>query len=142
MMEKYSQDFWAEAAPWGLFGSDVVLEVSVIITEPACREATIRFELPERARLDIIARSYGDTIEEAIKKVSEKAVEVLAKIVEERRVEIHQTLKFGDDVVVIHLPREKALKFVKWESDMIARVSNEQSEEFQVTFSEIRKKVK
>jgi hypothetical protein len=53
---------------WERFHSDIILEVTTVLTEPVCPTATIRFELPHRAGMDIIAHCIGDTIEQAIDK--------------------------------------------------------------------------
>ncbi len=64
---------WASLAPWGLYGSDIVLRVDHVLTEPVCPTAVISFELPERAGIERIASAIGDTVDEAIAKAVEAA---------------------------------------------------------------------
>ena len=71
------QNRFHEIGYWEKYHSDITLTVNIVLTEPACPLATIRFESPERAGMDMIAQCYGDTIEEAIEKVIEEAFNTL-----------------------------------------------------------------
>ena len=64
-LEKIGQMLW-DLDLWPRFNSDLLLNVSTILTEPVCPVATIRFEFPENAGMDIVASAVGNTIEEAI----------------------------------------------------------------------------
>lgn len=59
---------------WNKYHSDIILEVNLVLTEPVCPQATIRFELTKRQETGIIAQCYGDTIEEAIDKAVNQAI--------------------------------------------------------------------
>ena len=85
-LETIGQQLW-DLGLWECFHSDIVLEVSTIITEPVCPEAILRFELPERAGMGFIARAHGNTIDEAITNVINKALIVLKQIIENKKKE-------------------------------------------------------
>lgn len=78
------QELW-DLGLWECFHSDIILEVNTIITEPVCPEAVLRFELPERAGMGIIARAHGNTIDEAINRAVNKALTVLKPIIENKK---------------------------------------------------------
>jgi hypothetical protein len=84
---------WADLAPWDVFGSDLVLTVDHILTEPTCPSAKIAFELPERAGTDVVAHCVGDTVEEAIARAVAEAKGKLPGLTEKRRAEIAEMLK-------------------------------------------------
>jgi hypothetical protein len=65
--------FWSDLAPYGLFKSDLVLSVHHLLTEPTCPTVTVRFEMPDRARTDIVASAHRDTVEDAIAAVLAEA---------------------------------------------------------------------
>lgn len=69
-------EFWANLAPWEKYKSDVVIKAHHILTEPVCPTVTIEFEL-SRCPIGYIAGAYTDTIEEAIEKATNKAIEKL-----------------------------------------------------------------
>ncbi|MBW3243710.1 hypothetical protein KUV57_13640 [Epibacterium sp. DP7N7-1] len=69
---------WADLAPWGLYGSDLVIRIEHILTEPTCPVATVSFEIPERAGIDRVASGIGNTVEEAIQAAITAAKERLA----------------------------------------------------------------
>lgn len=71
---------WSDLAPWGLYGSDLVIRVHHVLTEPTCPVATISFELPKRAGIERVASGLGDTVEEAIQVAVKAAKERLAKL--------------------------------------------------------------
>jgi hypothetical protein len=62
----HGAEHWDTLAPWSKYGSDVVLVVHHILTEPAVPTATVRFELPERAGSDVLGHCAADTVEEAV----------------------------------------------------------------------------
>ena len=66
-LKTVGQQLW-DLNLWERFHSDIILEVTTVLTEPVCPTAIIRFELPQRAGMDIIAHCIGDTIEQAIDK--------------------------------------------------------------------------
>ena len=71
---------WTDLAPWDLYGSDLVIRLEHILTEPTCPVATVSFELPERAGIGRVASGSGDTVEEAIQAAVAAAKERLAKL--------------------------------------------------------------
>lgn len=79
---------WAKLAPWEVFKSDLELTLHHVLTEPTCPTARISFELPDRAGTTHVATASGDTVEEAIARVVEKAREVLPGLTEKRRKEV------------------------------------------------------
>ena len=85
-LKTIGQQLW-DLGLWECFHSDIVLEVNTIITEPVCPEAILKFELPERAGMGFIASAHGDTIDEAIEKVINKAFVILKTIIENNKKE-------------------------------------------------------
>lgn len=79
---------WEACAPFSVWGSDVVLRLHHVLTEPTCPDAYIEFENPDRTGIKRIASGCGNTIEEAILKAVTQAREVLPKMTEERRKEL------------------------------------------------------
>lgn len=77
---KYDYELWSKLAPWSKYKSDLILEVSTILTEPVCPSAKIRFELPARAGYDVIAHCHGDTLQEAIDNATVQAVKFLQNV--------------------------------------------------------------
>lgn len=77
--------YWSDQAPWELFGSEIIIEVHHILTEPVCPTAKVRFENPERTGVDVISRGIGNTIDEAIQDALTKAKVKLAELVELRK---------------------------------------------------------
>ena len=67
---------WKEIADltWDKYQSDLSLVVHHILTEPTCPVVTVRFELPDRAGIDIITQVHSDTIEEGIKVAMENTM--------------------------------------------------------------------
>ncbi|MEP3667056.1 MAG: hypothetical protein ABJN42_10030 [Roseibium sp.] len=86
-MDRLAMDtgLWGKLAPYDLFHSDVILTVSHILTEPTCPTVFVRFELPERAGMDVIASANGDTIEASISEALSRAREKLEEITHDRR---------------------------------------------------------
>lgn len=83
-LKNIGQYLW-DLGLWECFHSDIILEVNTIITEPVCPEAVLRFELPERAGMTIIARAHGDTIDDAIEKVVAKSIPILKTIIDNKK---------------------------------------------------------
>jgi hypothetical protein len=73
-------DEWSKLAPWSRFQSDLVLTIHHLLSEPTCPTARISFEIPARAGYETIAVCCGDSVEEAVHLVSQKAKEVLSVI--------------------------------------------------------------
>lgn len=75
-LESIGKQLW-DLNLWDRFHSDIILEVSTVLTEPVCPVATIRFELPKRAGMNIIAQCHGNTIDEAIENAVARAMQTL-----------------------------------------------------------------
>lgn len=96
-------DHWARLAPWRLYKSDLILTVSHILTEPTCPTVFVRFEMPERAGIDLISSGSGDTIDEAVAVALERADQKLQVITDDRE----EILKINDAVSLDDLPEAK-----------------------------------
>lgn len=63
---------------WEQYRSDIILRIEDVLTEPTCPVAIVEFEL-DRAPFKTISAVHADTIEEAIRRATDAAVERLSQ---------------------------------------------------------------